>query len=119
MFAINNCYEDDTWTVVFCSYDKAVQVLSDLRCDGSRYHVTAILKMMESVTTADADLYEAVKATAMHCRSEWFTIGWRGDDDQWYGECMTPDPTGGYELRDIFDNVKPENLLEELKKHML
>jgi len=112
MFMYDN---DSEYVIVFAPFEKVVDVLLAHKCDGAPEALTKVLKAMESVSTDDSELMQAVQRTAMHARQEWFTLHWCPEYNGYCGECLTPDITGPrHELRDIFEGVKPENLLDKL-----
>jgi hypothetical protein len=119
MFCLNNVMIDETVTIVFATYEKAVQVLTDLRCDGSLTSVRKILRSMESITTNNPEVYEAAKNCCMACGGEWFNLTYQDEEGAWHGECLTPDiMTGGYELREVMESCERGELMPTLRSMM-
>ena len=119
MFCLNNVMFDETVTIVFATYEKAVQVLTDLRWDGSLASVRKILRGMESITTADPEVFEAAKRACMACGGEWFNLTYIEEEGAWHGECLTPDiMTGGYELREEMESCERGDGLECMRSMM-
>jgi hypothetical protein len=108
---------DGVNTIVFATYEKVVQVLTDLRWDGSYQSARKILQAMPSITTGDEEVVDASERACMACGGEWFTLSYF--DGAYATDCITGDPmTGGHELRELFRETPPAEILALLRTMM-